>query len=121
MPGNSVVLTAKLPEPTAKHQTEFSFEGRFEAHDVIWHCRLATLASIARLSQQSRQRQFIEIHEPVEVIADDKPTLTIMVGLNVTEIDATVIEKTTIMIRNYRRLHSGRHEYGETFEFALES
>ncbi len=115
-----MVPAAKLPEPTVKHQIEFSFEGAFEAREVIWHCHLSTLASIARRSQQRRLRQFIEILPLTGTIANEKPTLTIMVGLNVTGIDSAVIEKTTIMIRNYKRLHYGRHEYGEIFEFAIE-
>lgn len=34
------------------------------------------------------------------------------VGLNVKQIDKAVIERTIIMIRQYRRLQSGCHEYG---------
>ena len=46
--------------------------------------------------------------------------LPITIGLNVPKLDAAVIEKTTIMIRNYKRLQTGRHEYGERFEFVLD-
>jgi hypothetical protein len=38
---------------------------------------------------------------------------SITIGLNVTAIDPPVLLKTTIMIRKYKRLHAGRHEFGE--------
>lgn len=99
---------------------EFVFEGRFDGGDVIWQCELYTLASLAQRSRQSSQRQFIEIQSQPVSQQQGKPVLQIMVGLNVPKIDTAVIEKTTIMIRNYKRLQTGRHEYGERFEFVID-
>jgi hypothetical protein len=40
--------------------------------------------------------------------------LALTVGLNLTAIDEPTIKKTLIMIRNFKRLKLGRHEWGET-------
>lgn len=99
---------------------DFVFEGRFENRQVTWHCQLNSLASIAQLSRRPSQRQFIEILPQDNSQAADKPVLQIRVGLNVPEITPDVIEKTIIMIRNYKRLQMGRYEYGECFEYTLD-
>ena len=92
---------------------DFEFEGVYENRVIRWHCHLVTLAGIAAHTGQALQRQFIEI-DPQPLSHDSEiPQLKITVGLNVPAIDDSVIEKTIIMIRNYKRLRSGRHEYGE--------
>ena len=111
--------TAKLLSLTDS-SAECIFEGRFDGADVIWQCELHTLASLAQRSHQSSQRQFIEIQSQPVSQQQGKPVLPITIGLNVPKLDAAVIEKTTIMIRNYKRLQTGRHEYGERFEFVLD-
>lgn len=114
-----MVPAAKLLSLTDS-SAEFVFAGRFEDGEVIWQCQLHTLASLAQCSRQSNQRQFIEIQPTPVAELQSKPVLQIKVGLNVPKIDAAVIEKTTIMIRNYKRLQVGRHEFGERFEFGLD-
>jgi hypothetical protein len=115
-----VVPTAKLLSLTDS-SAEFVFEGRFDGGEVIWQCELHTLASLAQGNRQSSQRQFIEIQpQQPDSQQQNKPVLQIMIGLNVPKIDAAVIEKTRIMIRNYKRLQTGRHEYGEQFEIMLD-
>jgi hypothetical protein len=114
-----VAPTAKLLS-LADSSAEFVFAGRFDGEEVIWQCELHTLASLARHGRQSSQRQFIEIQPAPVAEQQGKPVLQIVIGLNVPKIDAAVIEKTTIMIRNYKRLQTGRHEYGERFEFVID-
>jgi hypothetical protein len=114
-----VVPAAKLVSLTST-SAEFVFAGRFEGRQVFWQCQLQCLASVAQASRQTSQRQFIEILPCSESQQKEKPTLRIRVGLNVPEINPGVIEKTIIMIRNYKRLQIGRHEYGESFEFSLD-
>lgn len=114
-----MVPTASLPSaPTAS--AVFNFSGRFAGREVLWHCQLVTLASIARQSQCRQQRQFIEILSNPGAELAESAELQIRIGLNVAAIDAAVIEKTIIMIRNYKRLQIGRYEYGDSFEFALD-
>jgi len=114
-----VVPPAKR-SPAELSSANFVFEGTFEGRTVCWHCHLVTLASVAQQSGQSSQRQFIEIESLILSTSSEIPSLNITVGLNLPVIDAAAIRKTSIMIRNYKRLHGGRHEYGETFQFALD-
>ncbi len=75
------------------------FIGRFEGEPVVWKAQLRALAAEAGLPQ------YLEIG-PAE--ADGRP---IEIGLAVPAIDECVMLKTVIMVRNYRRLRVGRHEF----------
>ncbi|MGB5397603.1 MAG: hypothetical protein WBN96_10675 [Gammaproteobacteria bacterium] len=114
-----MVPPAKISQADAA-SADFVFEGRFEGKKVLWHCHLATLASIAAKTRQASQRQFIEIGSLTHSTAGDTPARTITVGLNLPAIDAAAIQKTSIMVRNYKRLQTGRHEFGESVQFVLE-
>jgi hypothetical protein len=86
----------------------FTFEGTFNTAKLIWDCQLETLCSIAQRTCQPQQRQFIDIAAQAQA-----GNRRICIGLNVRHITPAVIEKTIIMIRNYKRLQVGRYEYGE--------
>lgn len=96
------------PEPPA-HEISVRFLGRFEGQAVVWDMRLHTLALWQRpqLRPESEPaRHFMQIHR------DADGTLRIEVALNVAEIDHPTIRKTIVMIRNYKLLSLGRHEWG---------
>lgn len=82
---------------------QVAFEGWFEQRAVRWQATIVTL----RRAQASRP--FIEV-DPAGPGADG--TLAVRIGLAVPEIDHATILKTTIMIRQYKRLRRGRMEYG---------
>ena len=97
------------------------FTGPFQGRQVIWDARIVTLEHECRGRQSVRPsgdgpglRQFIEVGS-----ADDG-TRMLRIGLNVERIDEPVILKAIIMIRQYKRLHEGCHEYGETWSPALQ-
>lgn len=77
------------------------FTGPFQGQVVVWDCEFVTLAA-ARA-----QRNFIDIGSPRE------SGVPLRVGLSIACIDTPAIEKMIIMIRHYKRLRLGRHEYGE--------
>ncbi|MDH3979729.1 MAG: hypothetical protein OEU91_04365 [Gammaproteobacteria bacterium] len=54
----------------------------------------------------SRQRQYIEI------APQGFPLRCITIGLNIAAIDTPALLKTIVMVRKYKRLHTGRHEFG---------
>lgn len=92
------------------------FSGRFEGRQVCWDCEFVTLqfeyqrlANSNCAGEQQPLRSFIQI----EVLATDLASLR--VGLNIPLIDAPAIEKMVLMIRNYKRLGVGRHEFGEVY------
>ena len=93
-------------------QVHIRFTGRLQGVTVVWNCQIVTLKEEARrLAERGAGevtlKRFIEIGKPAET------GMPLRVGLNVRQIDAPVIRKTIIMIRNYKNLQPGRHEYGE--------
>lgn len=115
-----MVRTADTAACAALQYAEFVFDGSFNGKPVRWRCHLETLACAASKSRRRLLRQFIEISPQLTTDTGEVLELPVHVGLNVPEIDASVIEKTRIMIRNYKRLKVGRHEYGDTFEFEVD-
>lgn len=88
------------------------FVGPFQGEDVVWDCRFVTLREAQRqLAPRShsapRLRNFIDIGAP------GATGMSIRVGLDIEHIDHSAILKMIVMIRNYKRLKPGRHEFGE--------
>lgn len=95
------------------HQyAHFRFTGNFAQKSLIWDAHLYTLAyyfnQVVESSQPHRVRQFIHVGELTPA------GRRIEIGLNLSVIDEPTIVKTMIMVRQYKRLASGRYEYGET-------
>lgn len=77
------------------------FIGRFEQRDVVWDAELIALEATATAGAQ-----FIDIGAP------GVRGVPITIGLRVACIDRPTVLKTLIMVRNYKRLRPGRHEFG---------
>lgn len=93
-------------------QVHIRFTGPFQGRQVTWDARIVTLAHAARsrpANSTAELRQFIEVGR------DNDGTRQLRIGLNVDHIDEPAILKTIIMIRQYRRLQEGRHEYGTSW------
>lgn len=90
------------------------FAGSFQGAPVLWDMHLYTLECYRREYEgQGRSgsrglRPFIDISPGAE-----DADYCLEVGLNVPLIDEPTIRKAVVMIRNYRRLRLGRHEWGE--------
>jgi hypothetical protein len=103
---------AVSPLPAASVQLRFT--GVFEQKTIIWDAQIATLAYYFTAPRDPATatrtlRPFIEIGSNTE------HGRLLRIGLNVTTIDDATIRKTMIMIRQYKRLQAGRHEYGEPY------
>jgi hypothetical protein len=83
---------------------EFRFIGPFRGRSVIWDARLSVLPPSAKGTPPPRQ--FIEVMER------DSLNYDLDIGLAVSRIDTATILKTIVMIRQYKRLRPGRHEFG---------
>ncbi len=108
--GQSFLL---LGEPGGQ-RLHLRFTGCFEGDNVVWNCQFVTLASEAAQCRKSGQasrakvrRCFIEVGQP------DARGVPLRVGLDLPCIDIPAVEKMIIMIRNYKRLRRGRHEFGQ--------
>jgi hypothetical protein len=99
---------------------EVEFSGTLSGRAVIWHAEIRTLRDDCSMQHQANPatqaihaKQFIEIE-------DHARTPRLRVGLNLPCIDDAAILRTIIMIRQYKRLRPGRHEYGDTAIFKFE-
>ncbi len=89
------------------------FTGSFHGDEVIWDAVIVTLAHDYREHHPAGEKSAADFSLPqfIEVGAAANGMRKLKVGLNVPRIDEATLRKTIIMIRNYKRLHSGRHEY----------
>jgi hypothetical protein len=105
----------RLSGPLTPDRVRFSFHGKFSGQDIVWNMTLVTLTRVhqeqAPASQSATHRPYIEIG------AATTHGRAIEVALDVPVIDAAVILRTIIMIRQYKRLRVGRHEFGEPRHF----
>jgi hypothetical protein len=85
------------------------FIGRYQDREVVWDAELIALAA-----DGGTAAQFLDIGEP------GARGIPIRIGLGVPCIDRPTLLKTIIMVRNYKRLHPGRHEFGPAGPAAAE-
>lgn len=84
-------------------QAHIRFRGPFEGREVTWDARLHAL----RAPRPAARRPFFEISSP------RRNGIPIRIGLDVGRLDAPTLHKAVIMVRQYKRLRRGRHEFGE--------
>ncbi|TCV85363.1 hypothetical protein [Sulfurirhabdus autotrophica] len=97
------ICTSTLPDT----QVSLRFTSNFQKRPVIWDTSITTLQHYYQNRDQDTGLQFMEIQESSDSI------YKLTVGLNLPIIDIPVIKKTIIMIRNYKLLRIGRHEWGK--------
>lgn len=83
------------------HHVRLRFSGRFEGEDVVWDAELVALAATADMPVQ-----YLDIGVP------GSRGVPIRIGLAVPAIDRATLLKAIMMVRNYKRLRRGRHEFG---------
>ena len=94
------------------------FTGLFHNTQVIWNANIYTLQNRFRHGAQSSTYVINEL--PIKQcidICENTDSYDIDIALNLSQIDQATIKRTIIMVRKYKRLHLGRHEYGETITF----
>jgi len=96
---NDIVKEATLLGEPGGETLRVRFEGPFDGRQVRWDATLISLPP-------GKQRNYIEIGD------ETTDGLSLTVGLNVPAIDLPTLRKTIMMIRQYKRLRRGRHEYG---------
>ena len=99
-----------LLAPPESSQARFAFTGSFQNQEIRWDTTLITLAHYHAEQPESAQptvrTAFLEIGGQTE------HGRAIRVALDIPVIDEAAILRTIIMIRNYKRLRPGRHEFG---------
>lgn len=103
----------RLVQRYSEQKVHLEFSGLFNGAETLWDTEIQTLANFCRETGKAGSRQFIDIRR-------EKDCYRLAIGLNVAEISEEVIKKSIIMIRKYKRLHEGRHEYGEQVQYSDE-
>jgi len=98
------------------------FDGGFEGQTVSWRAEIQTLERIYRSTLAERSlppgsplelQQFIEIPQPPR----HGVPAAIHIALDVARIDHPTLLKAVVMVRQYKRLKLGRHNYGPARTF----
>jgi len=85
---------------------------RFQNQEIVWDATLLTLAHYHAEQPVSAQPMWCTAF--LEIGGETARGHAIRVALDIPRIDEPAILRTIIMIRNYKRLHPGRHEFGES-------
>ncbi len=96
-------------------QARFAFSGRFLAREIIWDATLLTLARYH--AEQPDAGQSVVRSAFLEIGGETVHGRAIRVALDIRVIDEAAILRSIIMIRHYKRLHPGRHDFGEPRAF----
>jgi len=100
--GQSVLVFGKLP--AAKVYVQFT--GNFAGKAIVWN------ACISTINEYAKRHEVADDPKQVIDIQLEKECYLIDIALNIEHINRAAIERTIIMIRKYKRLRIGRHEYG---------
>lgn len=83
------------------------FDGRFEGKVVRWDATLFTPTAWAEARGEEEPLRNI-----IEIVDKGKNRITLNLCLKVKCIDRPTVRKAVMMVRQYKRLRCGRHEYG---------
>jgi len=104
-----------LLAPPDAGQARFTFTGRFQNQDIVWD---ATLFTLARYHTEQPKSAHPTVRTAFMEIGDETACgRAIRVALDIPHIDDAAMLRTIIMIRHYKRLRPGRHEFGEPRAF----
>ena len=101
-----------LVNRVSPQRVHIKFIGHFQEQQLVWNATIRTMYDYyeTELKQSSDDgvelRQFIDIEKRSD-------GCSIGLVLNLDKVDEAGIKKSIIMVRNYKRLSLGRHEYGE--------
>ncbi|MCW8935886.1 MAG: hypothetical protein OQK98_14275 [Gammaproteobacteria bacterium] len=100
--GQAFILESAVPDD----KVYLKFEGVLNGEVVIWHACVQTIKAYSVNNPvDDDPKQFINV-----AIVDGLHKLD--VALNIKQIDLPALERTIIMVRKYKRLTLGYHEYG---------
>jgi len=105
------ILLSSLPSA----KIHFKFLGKFEGRKVIWDTQIIALKHYSNQELASfpmDKKSYLEI-EASEIISNRESELKLCVGLPIKIITIPVLQKTMIMVQNYKRLRRGRYNFGE--------
>ena len=101
-------MSYTLIEQVNTQYAHIKFEGPFQGKTVTWDTHFFTLDGYSSENddKQNVTKQFINIKK------SDADSMELTLALNISEINTPNIHKMMIMIKQYKNLAIGRHEYG---------
>ncbi len=98
---------AELLDPPGGGKLRLRFSGPFEGREVRWNATLFTPAAWAETHGETLPPKNI-----IEIGDKGEQGIQLNICLKVTAIDLPTIRKAVMMIRQYKRLQRGLHQYG---------
>jgi len=102
-------LHMTTPHDTCAH---IRFIGLFASRPVIWDAKIMTLAHADAVIEDNRHTP--ATHQFIDIDTEGNDIRGIRIGLSLERIDMPTILKTIIMVRKYKRLHTGYHAFNAT-------
>jgi hypothetical protein len=99
-----------LLEQSGEKWARIRFDGPFQGTQVTWEVTVMTLAHHAGGLPRDVQGRGLRQHIDVAPVKDGRGQITVVLALP--RIDLPALRKTVIMVRQWKRLGPGRHEYG---------
>ena len=101
-------MSYTLIEQVNTQYAHLKFEGPFRGKTVTWDTHFYTFDGYSSNNTEAAKitKQFINIKE------SNNDTMELTLALNISEINTPNIHKMMIMIRQYKNLAIGRHDYG---------
>jgi len=109
-----------LLQPIQAQLARFRFDATFQNKPVHWQAELLTLEYYYQRGVESglyAKEAVVSLQQFIEIAPQESDPRPIRIVLALPQITRASLLKTIIMIRNYKRLHTGRHSYGDYFEF----
>lgn len=109
-----------LLQPLQPQLARFSFHGIFQHQPVHWLAELTTLKHYYDMGVTEgfyAKGQTVSLQQFIEITDKETDPRPIRIVLAIPEVTQASLLKTIIMVRNYKRLQPGRHNYGDYYEF----
>lgn len=110
--GIDYLLLSALPASCAHVQ----FIGRFDGQEVLWNMHLCTLERYTQVQGVLPVAFNANLRGLMNIAPGMKHEYQLEVALNVPMIEEPTIQKTILMLRNYRKLRLGLHTWGDATE-----
>ena len=109
-----------LLQPIQPELARFRFDATFQLRPIQWQAELITLQHYYDICVEEgiyTQAEKMELQQFIDIADTETEPRPIRIALAIPQVNQASLLKTIIMLRNYKRLQTGRHSYGDYFPF----